>query len=207
MYRTQPIDSGVRGSAAILVIAAHVLVIYAIAVTIGVVPAPAIVPHTTAVLITPEKPPPDRVTDTAVAGPTLHQPLPPVPPPVVDVAPDADPIHYVPTIVDDRVDWSAPSAGSAPVIETTSIAVKRQIDPLYPPSARRLDQEGTVRVRILVDERGRASDVQVARSSGYDSLDDAAVSAVRRWQFIPATENSRAVSAWTEVSVVFRLDY
>jgi protein TonB len=98
------------------------------------------------------------------------------------------------------------SAGSAPVIETTSIAVKRRIDPLYPPSARRQDQEGTVRVRILVDERGRASDVQVTRSSGYDSLDDAAVSAVRRWQFIPATENSRAVSAWTEVSVVFRLD-
>ena len=206
MYRTPPIDSGVRGSAAILVIAAHAVVIYAIAVTLGVVPAPAIVPHTTAVLITPEKLPPDRFTDTAVAGPTLHQPLPPVPPPVVDVAPDPDPIH-VPTIVDDGVDWSARSAGSAPVIETTSIAVKRRIDPLYPPSARRLDQEGTVRVRILVDERGRASDVQVARSSGYDSLDDAAVSAVRRWQFIPATENSRAVSAWTEVSVVFRLDY
>jgi hypothetical protein len=45
VYRTQPIDSGVRGSAAILVIAAHVVVIYAIAMTLGVVPAPAIGRH------------------------------------------------------------------------------------------------------------------------------------------------------------------
>jgi len=206
VYRTQPIDSGVRGSAAILVIAAHVVVIYAIAVTLGVVPTPSIAPPPIAMVIPTIQQPPDPTDDPVITGPTLRQPLPPVPPPVVNVAADPDPIHYVPTIVDDGVDWSAPSAGSAPVIETTSIAVKRRIDPLYPPSARRQDQEGTVRVRILVDERGRASDVQVARSSGYDSLDDAAVSAVRRWQFIPATENSQAVSAWTEVSVVFRLD-
>jgi protein TonB len=195
-----------RGSAAILVIAAHVVVIYAVAVTLGVMPAPSIVTPTTAMVIPTIQQPPDPTDQPVITGPTLRQPLPPVPPPVVDVAPDSDPIH-VPYVADDVVDSVAPSAGAGPVIEKTSIAVKRRIDPLYPPSARRLDQEGTVRVRILVDERGRASDVQVARSSGYDSLDAAAVSAVRRWQFVPATENSRAVSAWTEVSVVFRLDF
>ena len=202
MYRTQPIDSGVRGSAAILVIAAHVVIIYAIALTLGVVPAPDIVKHTTAQII-PTKEPLPPVSDRFIPGPTRYYPEPPVTPPVVNVAPDADPIR-VPPIVDALP--LEPSAGSPPIIEATSIAVKRRIDPLYPPSARRLDQEGTVRVRILVDERGRASDVQVARSSGYDILDEAAVSAVRRWQFVPATENSRAVSAWTEVSVIFRLD-
>ena len=206
MYRTQPIDSGVRGSAAILVIAAHVVIIYAIALTLGVVPAPDIVKHTTAAIIPTRDPLPQPVSDDFIPGPTRAYPELPVPQPVVDVAPDVDPIH-VPYVADDGVDSFAPAAGSPPIIETTSIAVKRRIDPLYPPSARRLDQVGTVRVRILVDERGRASDVQVARSSGYDTLDDAAVSAVRRWQFVPATENSRAVSAWTEVSVVFRLDY
>jgi len=206
VYRTQPIDSGVRGSAAILVIAAHVVVIYAIAVTLGVMPAPSIDPPPITMVMPTIQQPPDPMDQPVIKGPTRLQPLTPVPKPVVNVAPDADPIH-VPYVPDDVIDSFAPSAGSPPIIETTSISVKRRIDPLYPPSARRLDQEGTVRVRILVDERGRASDVQVARSSGYDSLDDAAVSAVRRWQFVPATENSRAVSAWTEVSVVFRLDY
>ena len=206
MHRTQPIDSGVRGSAAILVIAAHVVVIYAIALTLGVMPAPSIDPPPITMVTPTIQQPPDPIDQPVIKGPTRLQPLTPVPKPVVNVATDADPIH-VPYVPDDVIDSFAPAAGSPPIIETTSIAVKRRIDPLYPPSARRLDQEGTVRLRILVDERGRASDVQVARSSGYDSLDDAAVSAVRRWQFVPATENSRAVSAWTEVSVVFRLDY
>jgi outer membrane biosynthesis protein TonB len=146
VYRTQPIDSGVRGSAAILVIAAHIVIIYGIALTLGVVPTPDIVKHTTAVFI-PAKDPLPPVSDDFIPGPTRNYPELPVPKPVVNVAPDADPIH-VPTIVDDGVDSFAPAAGSPPIIETTSIAVKRRIDPLYPPSARRLDQEGTVRVRI-----------------------------------------------------------
>ncbi len=209
MSRTQPIDPGVRGSAAILVIAAHVVVIYAVAVTLGVVPPPSIVPTTKAVFIQTTEPIPEPTPPVVEPVFPHKQIFVPAPEPVRLSLPEPDRGSAMQvTHSPDTTGLTTPSqAGSPPIIETTSIAVKRRIDPLYPPSARRLDQEGTVRVRILVDERGRASDVQVARSSGYDSLDDAAVSAVRRWQFIPATENSRAVSAWTEVSVVFRLDY
>jgi protein TonB len=48
--------------------------------------------------------------------------------------------------------------------------------------------------------------VQIAKSSGYDRLDQAAITAVRRWLFSPALQASGAVSAWTQVNVVFQLN-
>ena len=181
MYRTQPIDSGVRGSAAILVIAAHVIVIYAIAVTLRVVDAPAFLPPLKGTMIETAQPP-QRTPPPNPDSVITFTPAPPV----------ADP--------------SPVESGSPPILERTTLQVTRRIDPLYPPAAIRGNQEGTVRLRLLVDERGRAREVQVAKSSGFDRLDEAAVTAVRRWQFAPARQDSRAVSAWTEVSVVFRLD-
>ena len=53
---------------------------------------------------------------------------------------------------------------------------------------------------------GRAQDVRVLKSSGHSRLDEAAVSAVKRWLFKPATQDAHAVQAWTQVAVVFRLD-
>jgi protein TonB len=91
------------------------------------------------------------------------------------------------------------------VIET-GISILREFAPTYPPAEIRADHEGVVRLRILVDEKGRPSDVQVAKSSGYPRLDDAAVRAVRRWQFAAATRDSVPVAKWTELNVVFRLD-
>ena len=37
-------------------------------------------------------------------------------------------------------------------------------------------------------------------------LSQAAVAAVRRWQFSPAMQESRTVTAWTQVNVVFQLN-
>ena len=91
-------------------------------------------------------------------------------------------------------------------IEATSLAVTSRVEPIYPPASRRQDEEGTVRLRVLVDERGRPQDVRVLKSSGHSRLDEAAVSAVKRWQFKPATQDAHAVQAWTQVAVVFRLD-
>jgi len=92
------------------------------------------------------------------------------------------------------------------VIEAKSLSVTRRVEPVYPPASRRLDEHGAVRLRVLVDERGRPREVQIAKSSGFERLDQAAVAAVRRWQFSPAMQESRAVTAWTQVNVVFQLN-
>jgi protein TonB len=60
-------------------------------------------------------------------------------------------------------------------------------------------------LKVLVDEAGRPKDIQVATSSGFSRLDEAAKQAVRRWKFVAATDGSKAISVWTQVSITFRL--
>lgn len=79
------------------------------------------------------------------------------------------------------------------------------VQPLYPPRCRRLGIEGTVRVRVLVGERGRPLEVLVGKSSGDASLDEAALDAVRRWRFEPARRDGTPIRAWASVPIEFRL--
>lgn len=78
--------------------------------------------------------------------------------------------------------------------------------PAYPQDARRAGQEGTVVIRTLVGTDGSAADVAVLTSSGYASLDEAAVRAVKKWRFAPARYGSTAVESYYDVRVKFRLD-
>jgi protein TonB len=56
---------------------------------------------------------------------------------------------------------------------------------------------------ILSD--GRVGQLVVKKSSGYLTLDQSALDAVKRWKFIPAMWMGKAVSAWVDVPVKFRL--
>jgi protein TonB len=78
--------------------------------------------------------------------------------------------------------------------------------PMYPAQARRRSQQGTVALRILVGVDGRVERVEIVRSSGFDSLDEAAVETVRtRWRFVPAQRDGVAVESWVEVPIRFAL--
>jgi protein TonB len=58
--------------------------------------------------------------------------------------------------------------------------------PKYPGFAVRNHYQGTVTVEILVNEAGAVTSANVRKSSGYPSLDDAAVEVVKtRWRFQP----------------------
>lgn len=78
--------------------------------------------------------------------------------------------------------------------------------PAYPRRARRDGIEGTVTLRVLVTATGVPGEVRVESSSGSDSLDRAALNAVRAWQFVPARRADEAIDAWIRVPVVFRLE-
>jgi protein TonB len=77
--------------------------------------------------------------------------------------------------------------------------------PEYPPRAIDLDLHGTVLVRALLDPEGDPREVRVHRSSGHALLDHAAVAAVSRWAFEPASRDGLRIPAWVEVPVHFRL--
>jgi protein TonB len=78
--------------------------------------------------------------------------------------------------------------------------------PSYPEIALRRGEQGRVTLRVSVSADGRPLEVDVAKTSGYPSLDSAALSAVRQWRFVPATQAGSAVAAVAEVPVRFRID-
>lgn len=78
--------------------------------------------------------------------------------------------------------------------------------PEYPEVARELGQEGTVLLQVKVSASGLVLQVSVHRSSGYSSLDAAAINAVRRWKFVPANVGNVALEDDAIIPVNFSLE-
>lgn len=79
------------------------------------------------------------------------------------------------------------------------------IEPNYPFEARRKKREGDVLCEAVITKRGRVETAHVVVSSGYHKLDDAALVALRRARFEPATRRGRSVDATVRITIVFRL--
>jgi periplasmic protein TonB len=78
--------------------------------------------------------------------------------------------------------------------------------PIYPVAARRREQQGTVTVKVLVGADGSVESAEIADSSGFDALDNAALDTVRsRWRFVPARHGGLAVESWVLVPIRFAL--
>ena len=108
-------------------------------------------------------------------------------------------------------DWPEPSTASAAERAPRQDAVDapprpvRSIRPRYPRAARARGEEGAVVLDIRVDALGAVRQVVLARGSGSDDLDAAAVAAVRKARFTPAQSAGRAVAASARITIVFRL--
>jgi len=77
--------------------------------------------------------------------------------------------------------------------------------PVYPGTARQRGHEGDVLIAAEIRADGRIGTVRVKCSSGYASLDDSALEAVRAWRFEPARRMGAAVDAWVEIPIRFKL--
>jgi len=77
--------------------------------------------------------------------------------------------------------------------------------PDYPEMAKRKGWQGECLLRVAVSPEGKASAVSVHRSSGYASLDQAALAAVRRWRFLPQSVGGSCMASTIEVPVNFSL--
>lgn len=78
--------------------------------------------------------------------------------------------------------------------------------PVYPKSARASNIQGVVMLEVLVAENGSVKNVDIEKSSGFGILDNAALCAVRKWNFVPARRGSEIVEASVVVPVEFRLN-
>jgi protein TonB len=77
--------------------------------------------------------------------------------------------------------------------------------PVYPSVARKMGHEGIVLLAAEILSDGRVGLLVVKRSSGFPTLDQSALNAVKKWKFTPARWMDRPVSAWVDVPVKFTL--
>lgn len=78
--------------------------------------------------------------------------------------------------------------------------------PSYPALSRRLGEQGSVLLSVFVNENGRAENVTLKSSSGFDRLDNAALEAVSRWRFAAARQGEKLIASWVNVPVKFVLE-
>ncbi len=99
---------------------------------------------------------------------------------------------------------SGAPAGPSEAVSLEPATLSSKVDPVYPDIARRAGVEGTVVLSATIGVDGRVTDVQVVRGLGF-GLSEAAVAAVRRWQYRPAQGPEGPIVSRKEVRIEFRL--
>ncbi len=139
-----------------------------------------------------------KSTPTPVPLPVAETPEPtPLPEPVPDVLPPPAPVAEAPR--------PAPPSPPAPTPPRPADYLNNPKPP-YPSLSKRLGEEGTVRLNILVNPDGSVARLELAKSSGHPRLDRSAMDAVRSsWKFEPARQGGKPVAAWVIVPIQFTL--
>jgi protein TonB len=95
-----------------------------------------------------------------------------------------------------------PTAHAANRVDEPPREYAGNVPPRYPPREERLGIEGSVRVRLLIDETGRVVDLQFI--SGPQVFRDAVSDAVTQWRFSPARHLGQPVKVWGVKEIQFR---
>lgn len=159
-----------------------------------------------------EQAPAPIVAEILQMPPSEREVVPLAPPPLQDVTYSLP----APEVVAMDIDSSAPSpppthtttiavvdsqAAMPPLVETVEYV--KPPAPVYPRESARRREYGTVLLRVLVDSSGRAAQIQVERSSGYQRLDHAARQAVEGAQFRPYEVNGIRQAAQVLIPIEF----
>ncbi len=116
---------------------------------------------------------------------------------------------------DKAVDSGSGSGNMAPVDgdENSPLAGDQEyhgpggsINPAFPRGARERGESGTVVVLVQILPSGRAGEVNLVRSSGYTSLDDAVLEKARSARFTPAKRGDLPVESQKRFVVNFELE-
>lgn len=188
------------------IILVHAAVVYA-AFTFApqIKRAVAEVPLAVTFITRPEAPRERRLPQVSVVTP---QPIVDAPVlPLIEIANDAPPSPRAITVS------TAPSPPSVAADDdhntpklVSAVEYVREPVPRYPPQSRRLREQGTVVLRVVIDERGSASSIEIETSSGHSRLDDAARDAVLRAAFRPYVEDGEPRRALVLIPIEFALN-
>lgn len=202
LIETPPRSPQRLATSAIAVGTLHLVLIYALMTGLYIKVVPFI-PHTIMARILPSEEPPAVLPsppEIKLEQPRLEQ----VQMPLVKIdkaSQDTITVTHVehPVRVTPQPATPYPPTGVVSLVGTHST-------PPYPPLSRRLGEEGTVGLRILIADDGHVSRVEVVKSSGAQRLDDAATQWVlANWRYRAATREGKAIASETQAVVVFNL--
>jgi TonB family protein len=81
------------------------------------------------------------------------------------------------------------------------LACRNCSKPKYPEKARRRGQEGRAEISVDVDDKGKVTNVRLARSSGHSELDEAAIREARRWKFDAPRGGRQGITAKVDFAI------
>jgi len=84
-------------------------------------------------------------------------------------------------------------------------SLKSQLKPVYPKLAKLAGIEGTVYLKLLINEKGNVEKAKVEQGV-KDMLDNSALDAAKKASFSPAMLNNKAVKVWVILPVAFKLE-
>ena len=79
----------------------------------------------------------------------------------------------------------------------------RKVEPKYSPEARADHVQGTVVFQVVVNEKGRLTDISVISPLGF-GLDEQALAGIEKWEFAPGMKNGKPVKILATIEVNFR---
>ena len=143
---------------------------------------------------------------------------PPPPPPQVDLPPppSAPPpeiniqttVTTSPITVSDKPPPPPPPPQVVHTSVTTPVSIGRPhtcTNMPYPAVAQRLGQEGTTTLSFKIGVDGTVTSPSVSKSSGFDSLDSAAMECVQHWHYTPQKVDGNPVEATWQANVVWKI--
>jgi periplasmic protein TonB len=89
---------------------------------------------------------------------------------------------------------------------THGAVLVRNVSPRYPTTAVRSNQEGWVEVTFTITPEGNVDDVKVVDAEPRHVFDRAAVEAVSRWKYQPATQDGSPIASQDKRRIVFKLN-
>ncbi len=158
--------------------------------------------------------PPIVVPEPVVSKEVAPPPKLVVPKPVVKLIKPS--VKKEPVIVQPQPVSEAVTDNNKPAVimptQATQPIVQAQADylnnpkPNYPRISKRMSEQGEVRLKVQISADGNVLNIALAKSSGFERLDEAAILSVKTWKFKPAKQGDTAITSWVEVPVKFILE-
>ncbi|MCX7036813.1 MAG: energy transducer TonB [Proteobacteria bacterium] len=197
-----------RGIAFIAMVLLHILLIWGLKSGFAMKVIDTLAPPIVTEIIEETK---DEDTPPPPPPPKMDMPPVEVPPLVVDIS---VPVESSTTALSNVSDKPQPPPPPPRVVEAPRNIVSAGLrkgasqpdsEEYYPPSSKRLSEQGNVVVKSCLDDKAKITEVTVQEASSFPKLDEAALKYAKALRYAPATENGKPIAGCFAFRVKFQL--